>query len=282
MSLRWIIFSCFFTFCMTEPTWDTLRVTWGRNPLSSINFSKMPLTIGDASGKGFRKLPGKCSGGNFYGHRYIKGQDSAVVLIYDSKGYVAGIQTGIPAYFIKQMNTDYPYSKIPSFQLDKIDDEEVYFLTAYFVDPQTICRSERSHDEFEENIGNGLWFQNGLDPIDAIKVPLYEKNVTDEKWSKGGCFRSMGQHYWYKLSEDMDCNKFFPFFLMYNRGKLTGFGFALIGNFQFTSRYEHPNKDSLSRFLDPVPMCLNKEYDKAGGFTTLHVYFTVRPWNLFC
>lgn len=283
MAYRILIFFHLLVFCFAEPTWTTLRVTWGKNVFSSHNFAKMPLTIGETADKGFSKLPGECNDGKFLGHRYIKNKDPAAILIYDSKGYIAGIQTGIPKHFFNEVNVSYPYSRKPSFQLDRIDDEEIYFLTAYFVNPSTICKSERTEEQFDENIGTGLWFQNGSNPIvDSVNIPLYQKNISDTQWTKGGCFPSMGRHYWYNISEDMNCNDFFPFFLMYNRNKLTGFGFAIVGNFQFTNRYEHPPKNSFKMFLTPVPECLNEEFDIAGGFTTFHIYFTVNPWNLFC
>lgn len=49
-------------------------------------------------------------------------------------------------------------------------------------------------------------------------------------------------HYWYDVTVDMPCNKFFSAFLMYNDGDLTGFGWAI--NAELTSpRYEHPTAD---------------------------------------
>lgn len=269
----------------SEPTWQSLRVTWGVNLLSSRVFSKLPLTESKARSDGFAKLAGSCAG-KFLGHRYMKGLDTAAVLLYDANGYIAGMQFGIPKNDVNDANTSFSYDNSPAFQHDKIfGEEEVYFLTAYFVDPSIICNGGRTREQYlQDGTGTGLYLQNGPDPIkDSKKVPVYEKDVEGTKWVKGGCFRSMGVHYWYDMEEDMDCMDFFPFTVIYNRGKLTNFAFVAPGHFEFSRRFEHPPKSTLSMFLPtPVPKCIQNDHEIPGGFTTMHVYFTVRPWNLFC
>ena len=53
-----------------------------------------------------------------------------------------------------------------------------------------------------------------------------------------------GRHYWYNISADMSCDDFFPVFLLYNRDRLTGFGWVARGNAN-SPRYEHPSSNSL-------------------------------------
>ncbi|KAK3750449.1 hypothetical protein QZH41_008468 [Actinostola sp. cb2023] len=88
----------------------------------------------------------------------------------------------------------------------------------------------------------------------------------------------VGQHYWYKISRDMDCDDFFPVFLLYNRGRLNGFGWNTIGYINST-RCEHPTPKVLSRFFhkETQPQCLNT----AGPLSTQHLYFDW-PYNNFC
>ena len=50
----------------------------------------------------------------------------------------------------------------------------------------------------------------------------------------------LGQHYWYNISKEMSCNDSFPMFLLYKRGTLTGFGWAMIADLTTTERVEHP------------------------------------------
>ncbi|GBO14230.1 hypothetical protein AVEN_254319-1 [Araneus ventricosus] len=82
-----------------KPTWQSFRVTWGLNILSSRTFSKLPQTEGRARSEGFARLAGECSGGKFVGHRFMKGLDTAAVIIYDDNGYVAGLQHGVRISF---------------------------------------------------------------------------------------------------------------------------------------------------------------------------------------
>jgi len=53
------------------PEWDSLKVTWGANPLSSEYFVKQPLTIEEAKKDGFEQIPGTCEG-KFLGQRFLK------------------------------------------------------------------------------------------------------------------------------------------------------------------------------------------------------------------
>ena len=80
------------------------------------------------------------------------------------------------------------------FNQDTIDGVDVYILTAYFVDPKTICRSDGDiNHRKKKDIGTGLWLQNGSDPIlDSIQIPLSQSDIEKTKWVKGACFPSMG------------------------------------------------------------------------------------------
>jgi hypothetical protein len=92
------------------PEWNSLRTTWGPNPFSSNYFAKQPLTVEEAKSAGFEQLPGDCNGkffllsfvlkekffvGKFLGQRFIQGKDYSLILIYDSKGAIAGVQMGV-------------------------------------------------------------------------------------------------------------------------------------------------------------------------------------------
>uniref|UniRef100_A0A1I8FB74 BHLH domain-containing protein n=1 Tax=Macrostomum lignano TaxID=282301 RepID=A0A1I8FB74_9PLAT len=72
-----------------------------------------------------------------------------------------------------------------------------------------------------------------------------------------------GQHYWYNMRKNMNCDDFMPYFLLYNGGKLDGFGFAMTANYN-GEYYEHPT------------------VSVAGTFTTAHVYMYKRPWTKLC
>ncbi len=55
-----------------------------------------------------------------------------------------------------------------------------------------------------------------------------------------------GVHYWYGNSLNVDCDIFFPSFLMHNKGKLAGFGKANVGKYEYTQRTEYLPLSALS------------------------------------
>ncbi|WAR21216.1 HD-like protein [Mya arenaria] len=67
----------------------------------------------------------------------------------------------------------------------------------------------------------------------------------------------IGTHFLYRMSVDMDCDDFFPMFLLYNGGVLDGFGWA---------------------FFSEVPACLST----LGTLTTIHIYLTDNPKAAEC
>lgn len=90
----------------------------------------------------------------------------------------------------------YNFTAQPMFNRDTIAGVDSYILTAYFVDPSTICQSGRSAASLKtEGTGNGLWLQNGTNPIqDSVSVPMDEDSAVGTKWVKGACFPTMGMY----------------------------------------------------------------------------------------
>jgi len=263
------------------PEWTSLKVTWGANPFSKDNFVEQPLTIDDAKKDGFEQISSGCDG-KYLGQRFIKNKDIGLVLIYDVQGTIAGVQMGIPASMVTKKY--YNFTDQPMFNRDTIAGTDAFILTAYFADPKTICQSGRNAQTLKTiGTATGLWLQNGTDPIqDSVAAPLDETSAAGTKWVKGACFPTMGVHYWYDNRLDSDCDVFFPSFLMYNKGKLTGFGWDVVGKYEYTKRTEFPPLSAITSFLKPVPTCITQRYEDAGGFTTMHLYFTSNPVTLFC
>ncbi|KAL4223546.1 hypothetical protein ACF0H5_017017 [Mactra antiquata] len=258
-----------------SPEWNGLKVSWSPNPFSG--FHDLPRQRLEAVNDGWELLvPNSgCDGhANFKGERYIKNHDYGVILIYDASGYIAGIQIGFPSSYSPNPNR-YPPETLVNSPL--VLDNGVYYLTAYFVHPGTICTG-RSQDEFEETgTGEGLWIQNGTNPVlDSISIPKQESDIVNTRWTRGKCFYTMGMHYWYNIRSNMTCDEFFPVFLMYNDGLLNSFGWALGMNIETSEFLEHPPPTSYGRFLKPVPRCLKSQ----GILTTLHIYMTDSVfWN---
>ncbi|XP_013421837.1 uncharacterized protein LOC106181865 [Lingula anatina] len=315
------------------PAWDDLKVTFGINPFGN-SFSSMPRTVKDAVYYGW-KLDTRCgSNSQFMGNRYIKDGDTAVMLLFDKNGYIAGIQAGIPKkagtfpssmsedvrkYFIEESDkftitayfTDpgnsqfmgnryikdgdtavmllfdkngyiagiqagipknagtFPSSMSADVRKYFIEESDKFTITAYFTDPATICSAGRTADQYSaDGTGTALYIQKGTNPAtDSIAMPMSQDDVKNTMWTEGHCFYGMGKHYWYNVRKDMSCNEFVPVFLLYNGGRLNAFGWAFIGDFK-SPRYEHPGQSSFKWFLDPVPTCVTS----VGTLSTMHIY----------
>jgi charged multivesicular body protein 7 len=251
--------------------WNALRVSWYVNPLSPWGFDRLPRTLEENAGE-FTLLDDQCAtaGAKFVGQRYWYKEDPAVILLFDKNGVIAGIQTAAP----KTQFTPYP-----SLQKYYLDDGDYWTLTAYFVDPSTVCTQGRTADDLKtQGTGNGLWLQFGPNPTtDSVNIPVNEDDIKQSKWGFGKCFYTMGQHYWYNVSQSMDCGDFVPNCLLYNKGKLTGFCFAKNAVLE-SDRYDNPapTNNVVKKFLNPVPDCFFKDqsYEK---LSTVHVYFTDKP-----
>jgi len=259
-----------FSSCLASgQAWNGLRVTWSANPFSSWGYDSMPRNE-HGSMKQFTLKDDQCApGSKFLGKRYWYKEDPAVMLLYDKNGYIAGIQTAIPKGSLTPS----------SFQANHpmIDDGDYWTITAYFIEPSKICSTGRTEAEFnDQGTGTGLWLQNGTNPInDVVRIPLTESEIRQTKWKFGHCFYTMGNHYWFDVTRDMDCGQLYPSCLMYNGGKLTAFCFA-VTKYLSSNRYEHPTPKDAEKFLDPVPTCLynSPEYSK---LSTIHVYMIDSP-----
>ncbi|KAK3609730.1 hypothetical protein CHS0354_011422 [Potamilus streckersoni] len=265
---------CFF---FQEPNWNNLRVTWGKNPLSHTNFASMPRTEENAIQKGFVMKSNCNASRNFAGKRYWKDNDPSVMLLYDVNGYIAGIQIGITKDMKTGSGENYPFER--QVNAPFVDDGDFYVITAYFIDPAIVCTIGRTQSEFSsQGTGEYLRIQNGTHPTDVITVPTRENEVENTGWTQGKCFPSMGVHYWNNLHVDMPCNELFPVFLLYNKGNLNAFGWALQTNVPGTQRLEHPPPSSYSLFMKTVPSCLYRQ----GTLTTLHMYLTTNYFLNLC
>ncbi|RUS88544.1 hypothetical protein EGW08_003720, partial [Elysia chlorotica] len=212
-------------------------------------------------------MPVGKSTGVYNGVAYAKDGDLSVTLLYDVNGFIAGIQHGSSREVYG--NLGFPSVKLqPPFNL--VDNR--YVLTAYFVDPSTICTSGRTQADFDsDGTGTGLWIQNGSTPDQVTQVPYYQTGLSGTNWTEGKCFISMGKHYWYNVHPDTECDAFFPVFTLYNGGILEAFGWAFLADLS-SSFYEHPTR--YSAFMKVVPDCIR---NLTGRFSTMHIFFTYAP-----
>ncbi|WAR21229.1 hypothetical protein MAR_015203 [Mya arenaria] len=253
---------------ITESKWNGLKVTWGLNPFSS--FQDVPRTKADALHQGWVKKDAGagCQGAHFNGERFWKDSDLGVILLYDVNGFIAGIQTAFDKNTSPNQN-NYPAPQMQTHPL--VEEGGNYHSTAYFIPSDTVCTTGRTEADFhQEGTGTGLWVQNGTTPSSTVQIPMTIEQARTSAWTEGKCFASMGKHFWYNLSKGMDCNDFFPMFLLYNGGVLNGFGWAYGIDITASSRLEHPPAVTYAQFMAEVPTCLGTW----GTLTTLHIYLT--------
>ncbi len=64
-----------------------------------------------------------------------------------------------------------------------VEGQEYYATTAYFLDPEKICTTGRTQEEFDiqGTLGGGLWFQKGQE---LFKAPLTEEGALAEVGSQ--------------------------------------------------------------------------------------------------
>jgi charged multivesicular body protein 7 len=235
----------------------------------------MPRDINKDNMEGFRLKDDYCSvDGPWKGLRYWKDKDPAVILIYDVNGYIAGLSTSVP----KSQYTP------PEKQQGKayIDDGDYWTITAYFVDPATICTGRSAAQYKDQGTGTQLYLQLTTNPLESTPITTRQRDHDSEnnKWTKMKCFPAMGRHYWYNISKKMSCDDFVPYFLLYSRGYLRGFGFNILADIkQKGKRYEPVPHRATKLFFKVVPDCFAKLNVKQT--TSLHVYLhNVPQFNL--
>lgn len=252
--------------------WTNLKVTWSPVPENPLGwgFNSLPRKLSDNKDWELRDDLCATSGGKFLGQRYWYKKDATLNLLFDKNGYIAGIQNSVEKSKFKASASNKNF----------VDDGDYWTMTAYFIDPSLICGTGRTEEEFTKSgTGTGLWIQTGPNPLtDVFHAPEKENEIKQTKWGSGKCFYTMGQHYWYNITKDMDCDAdLVPNCILYNGGKLTSFCFAINGYFD-SKRFDwpHPKKDVINKFMDPVPDCFanNPAYSVQS---TIHVYFVDAP-----
>jgi len=275
-----------------DPAWTDFRGSFliGKNE----SFAPFPKTINDelVSSENWVQVSTDCTnGGKFNGFQYVKNNDYSVGLLYDTQGTIAGIQMLIPKSVVLTSTNTLNYDAIPMYQNATYNGQDYYVLTAYLVEPSTICGAGRSAEDLsEDGTGTGLWIQNGTSASALVPVPQNrpesENEDENDGWTKNNCFPAMGYHNFYSIQQyvDSNCNEMVPIFGLYNKNskQLHGFGFITVGNIT-NPRFEQPPAAAIRMILGAgrTPECV-LEVQEREVVTSLHVYFTEEPWKIAC
>ena len=142
-----------------DQDWYDLRSTFTLTIIDG--FHKEPRTESEAVKDGWIHIGSCDDGSGFLGERYGRSAtDMDIVLIYDVNGFIAGVQSVIPKDKITD-NNFFNFTGNPMYQPGEFITKEVYYTTAYFVDPAVICQGGRSQEDFDtQGTGYTLLFQN--------------------------------------------------------------------------------------------------------------------------
>ena len=117
---------------------------------------------------------------SFPGDRWARSLfDNDIVLIMDGNGFIAGMQSAVPLDKTAD-EAFYDFSQVSYYQEGDFFGNDVYYVTAYFVDPSIICNGGRSQAQFDaEGTGNRIAIQAGPTPADVEVIPLEEAGLAD-------------------------------------------------------------------------------------------------------
>jgi len=268
-----------------DPAWTDLRGSFliGKDE----GFAPFPRTIREDlfTSENWTSTGNDCSnGGKFSGNQYVKNNDYSVGLLYDVNGVIAGIQMLIPHEVVLSENNTLKYGEVNMYANQTFADKEYFVLTAYFVNPSTICTTGRSDDSLVTGgTGSGLWIQNGDSVIQVPQTRPEGDDAVTSGWTQNNCFPAMGYHNFYKMNEyaPKNCTEMQPIFGLYNRNReLQGFGFITPGTI-INPRFEQPPAAAIKLILGDTPQCV-LDIEEKIGVTSLHVYFTSQPWFITC
>lgn len=261
MKIIWVVAAIlhFGNLAVTE-RWDYSdenRLTWNKLTGTFGKFNDLPMEENDARSRGWTLIADNCKdkSGPFFGRRYLLKNDRATILIFDVNGHIAGTQMA----FKKSLMNPPPRKYAGAYQTLG----DFVYITAYFTEPRKVC--DKYSVQYSDIVGDKLMFLAGRDKY--LIAPLENKNIESTKWVKGNCVMLMGTHYWYDISDDMNCADNFPFLLLYNtKGQLHAFVYVLTGIYVDSPRVEHLPLPVFPKF----PTCASK----FAHHTTQHVYLT--------
>jgi len=277
-------------------SWNDLRASC--LPGKAEGFAQLPRSIneinnGDEEWAPVSSTENDCSnGGLFNGIQYVKQNNYSVGLLFDVNGIIAGVQMFIPHNVVLTETNNLEYGSLPMYQNVTYDGEDYFVLTAYVVEPSTICTTGRTAASLtEEGTGTGIWIQNGPSADTTVQIPQNrpesENEATNQGWTKNNCLPSMGFHNFFSVKQQWaptSCTKMVPVFGLYDKDskKLHGFGFHTVGNI-IDPRFEQPSMAIIRLILGAgnIPQCVVDIKDREG-ITSLHVYFRSAPQLISC
>ncbi|XP_021198306.3 uncharacterized protein LOC110382140 [Helicoverpa armigera] len=124
---------------------------------------------------------------------------------------------------------------------------------------------------------------------EPYKISTNVSDITSDEsdFKKMACIPWMGQHYYYKMDENLGCGpgSMFPWFPLVDSDQLIGVGLLTFGKHAVPEGnrdwFETPNRAAVEAIVPHGPQCMYDQVDKVG-VVTMHTYFIKHPYAVTC
>jgi len=259
--------------------WPELHTKWNSkflDPFRLNSFFNIPRTLSEVRIEGWVEVTGLNSLGLT---TYCYPNDGQLCVLLDGYGYFAGFQAGILRSDVDPTADIYPVSVFDVYTNKTIFGEDFVTTTVYTVDPETLKAGGRR--DWQSVLGTeGVWIEKT--PGVYMIIPRDATDL-DSKWIREACIAEMGTHYYYDMSPTTQCKDFFPWFLLYDDGELSGLGLQAFGACTIKSRSwcEWVPSVAIRPTVPTTPQCLVDWVAKYGTISR-HFYFGANPRDTSC
>ncbi|KAJ2942054.1 hypothetical protein O0L34_g10972 [Tuta absoluta] len=208
--------------------------------------------------------------------------------LYNFQGFVTGLQVSVPYEdFVPAPNTLESRMKLWQAPSAFGDSAKIYWTRPLvFASEETLKSGAGPSPANGKTLQDGGIWVHGLDE-NLIKMPTTEAELLERNFTKENCVSKQGTHYHYKMSTEMACENYLPYFGLVNGGKLVGTGFFLFGKL---TKQQHnrvwfedlrPYRETTLYSTPIAPKCY---YDWAENYGVLavHIYYIDEPWTITC
>ncbi|XP_013171136.1 PREDICTED: uncharacterized protein LOC106120358 [Papilio xuthus] len=265
--------------------YDGYRVKFGWSDALADKeyFFSLPRVVSDAEAKGWRRT--ERPPGPLPELRMYCSTGKNVCPLYDTAGFIAGLQVAIPVE-----GYEYPPFWVPEKKFVKWvakashgePEKEYWTATQFYVSEESLKAGAGPTIENGATLQDGGVWVAGPDNR-LMRIPSTEGELNTTSWKKQNCIPNMGIHYHYNMTPDLKCEDLFPWFATTTDTDLAVVGFQVIGRIpkQNPDWFEKVPKDSAPITIPLAPQCLYDNVDKYGVIS-LHIYFIDKPWTIKC
>ncbi|XP_037876291.1 uncharacterized protein LOC101741041 [Bombyx mori] len=269
--------------------YDGLRVKFGwSDALADIEyFYSIPRTIKDAENDGWRRT--EPPPGPILELRMYCPPGRVVCPLYDTSGFVAGLQIAIPVdeFESSVIKPEKKFVKWYAAPAEGEPSRDYWTATQYYVSEESLKAGAGPQIENGATLQDGGVWVAGPD-AHLLRIPTTEAELNSTFFKKQNCIPNMGTHYYYNMTRKMDCEEMLLWFALITDSELVGTGFQTIGklnkkNLKDRNWFETvPGARRATELAIPhAPDCL-RDWTEKYGVISMHIYYTNKPWEIRC